>query len=167
MMGRASILAVAAAVLLAAAPQAAAGKRGQGMQTLTGPAIAMDGDTIMMSLTRIRITGMDAFERGQTCTMPGGAVLDCGAAAAEAMAALVQDRTVTCDLSGRLSYGRPLAHCTVAGRDLAAAMVEQGWAVVDPRFEQTHVPLMEAARRNRRGAWAGTFVTPCAYRGSC
>ena len=44
-MGRASILAAVAAMLLAAAPQAVAGKRGQGVQTLTGPAIALDGDT--------------------------------------------------------------------------------------------------------------------------
>jgi endonuclease YncB( thermonuclease family) len=120
----------------------------------------------MLSLTKIRIVGIDAPEQDQTCRR-AGAEWPCGTAASAAMAELVKDKRVTCDLTGRHSYGRPLGRCRIGKTDLAAWMVAQGWAVVDPRFEQTYLPQQAEAKAARRGVWAGPFQMPCAFRGSC
>jgi endonuclease YncB( thermonuclease family) len=52
------------------------------------------------------------------------------------MARLVRAGTVTCAPSGRDHYGRLLARCTAAGKDLSCAMVAGGFAV--ERYRRLH-----------------------------
>lgn len=156
------LLAAVAATLAATTPAPAAERR----QSLAGAALVFDGDTIMVSLTKIRLIGMDAPEMAQTCRQDGQD-RPCGVQARDALAGLIEGKSVACDLSGRHSYGRLLATCHVGDTDLGAWMVGQGWAVVDPRFEQTYAPQQAKAKAARRGVWAGEFQTPCAFRGSC
>lgn len=140
-------------------------------ETLSGAALVFDGDTIMLSLRKIRFLGADAPEPEQPC-FRDGIQWPCGLEARAALTALVEGRRVTCDLNGRHSYGRQLGRCRVGGGtgyqgDLAAWMVSQGWAVVDSRFEQTYRPQQAEAKAARRGVWSGTFQVPCEFRGSC
>ncbi len=158
------MVALLAAALMAPAATQAGGKAR--LQSLAGDALVIDGDTIMLSLTKIRMLGIDAPEGKQTCQRVG-LEWPCGIEAAAALADLVKDKNVSCDLNGRHSYGRPLGRCRVGGTDLGAWMVAQGWAVVDPRFEQTYLPQQAEAKAAKRGMWAGTFQTPCQFRGSC
>lgn len=160
-MRRAPLLIAAA---LAALPLAAlAGAR---TETVTGPALVMDGDTIMVALRKVRLVNLDAPELAQTCTR-AGADWPCGRMAAEAMATLIADKDVTCDLTGQHSYGRKLGRCFVGGQDLGAWMVANGWAAVDPRFGDEYRPLQAKARGGRLNIWSGAFQQPCQFRGSC
>ncbi len=126
---------------------------------LSGTATAIDGDTLRLAGQRVRLTGLDAVERAQTCAVDGRD-WPCGEAAHAFLAAAVGGTTTTCTPAGHDRYGRVLATCTAGGRDLGDALVRAGWAVADPGYA---LALAEA-RLARRGIWAGRFDDPADWR---
>lgn len=94
--------------------------------SLTGhPARITDGDTLRMGDIRVRLQGIDAPEM----STPEGHL------ARQHLIGLIGSATIACEDTGQRSYDRVVAVCrTVSGRDLARAMVEDGWAVDWPRF---------------------------------
>lgn len=149
----ATLLAIAVLALLAGwfAPPAL---------TLNGRASAADGDSLRIGATRIRIIGIDAPEFDQTCTGPGAEVWECGAAAHRELSRLVAAQPVTCHSEGLDRYGRTLARCDAAGRDLGDAMVRAGLAVADGDYG----PAEAEARSAGRGIWSGPFDRPAEWR---
>ena len=117
------------------------------------PQVAVvDGSTLRLQETVVRLQGVVTPARGQSCAAAGGAGYDCGAAATEALAALVRDHPVACRLSGRDLAGFPLGLCDAAGTDINRALVAGGWAraVADgPSFGNEEAQ----ARAQRRGFW--------------
>ena len=112
----------------------------------------VDGETLLLRETVIRLLGVAAPGRGQACR--GDAATDCGAAAADALAALVRGQAVACRLNGRDQEGFALGLCEAAGVDLNRAVVSGGWARA--RRETPDFSAEEAAARSaRRGLWAG------------
>ena len=130
-------------------------------ESAAGRAHAIDGDTLELGGTRMRLAGIDAPELHQTCTRDGQS-WDCGIAARRALAEALRSGPVTCTHRRRDKYGRPLARCMVDGQDIAALLVSQGLAVsyLDTRY----APQEAAARAARRGLWAGRFKRPVEYR---
>lgn len=127
---------------------------------LHGRAYAVDGDTIRLAGQRIRLLGIDAPEREQSCTGATGEVWACGEAARAAMAKLLAGGGVDCAASERDRYGRPLADCRVGGIDLGRSMVASGMAVADGAYLNEE----EAARLAKLGIWAGSFTPPAEWR---
>lgn len=129
-------------------------------QPISGRADVVDGDTLRIGDVRIRLTGLDAPELGQTCTDVLGASWSCGQEARGFVVGVVAGQTVSCTPTGRDRYGRTLARCSVAGADLGGQIVEAGWAVADMGY------FAEAAdaQTARRGIWAGTFEAPAQWR---
>ena len=119
----------------------------------------IDGDTLDFGGVRVRLDGMDAYERNQLC-----GAHRCGQMAQSALTALIGDARVRCDATGTDRYRRMLAICRVGGRDLGQAMVQAGYAVVDPRFSQRYKPDEEAAIRAGRGLWPLRPQSPAAHR---
>lgn len=130
-----------------------------GSQRVEGSVTINDGDTITQGGTRIRLLGIDAFEIGQQCRV-GGAPVDCGRQAHAVLVRLIDGNDVICSGSGRDRYGRLLAICYAGGRDLNREMVASGWAVAYGDYENEEA----RARQARRGAWAGEFDQPQAWR---
>jgi endonuclease YncB( thermonuclease family) len=64
---------------------------------LTGPTRVIDGDTLDLAGTRIRLWGIDAPETRQTCEGRDGQTYECGRDSRAVMIELTRDRTVTCD----------------------------------------------------------------------
>lgn len=129
----------------------------------------VDGDTLRLGEATVRLAGLDAPERGQTCQRADGTRFDCGEAAARQLASLVQRRAVSCDIAARDRYGRLVGICHAEGRDLAEAMVASGWAiaVADGRRGPARYGVAEAqARSARHGLWDGRFETPESWRRS-
>ncbi|QRM28107.1 thermonuclease family protein [Microvirga sp. VF16] len=127
---------------------------------LEGRAQVTDGDTIRIGETRIRIKGIDAPELEQRCAR-AGRTYACGEISRRALIDLVSGETVRCRAAGRDRYQRILARCTVAGRDIGARMVEDGWAVSygrDYDYEETR------ARNRSAGLWEGEFERPQDWR---
>ncbi|WP_395612110.1 thermonuclease family protein [Allosphingosinicella sp.] len=131
-----------------------------------GTAVAVrvvDGDTLAVDGQRIRLFGIDAPERDQMCEA-GGRSYACGRAAGEALARLIGDARPACAERDRDPYGRSVAVCRIAGRDLNRAMVAEGWAVAYTRYSRDYVRDEAEARRARRGLWQGRFERPEQYR---
>ena len=92
---------------------------------LSGRAYVVDGDTLKISKTQVRLFGVDAPEMN----------LPYGQKAKWAMVALCKGQTVSAEITGEDEYGRTVAKCTLAdGRDLSAEMVKQGLAIDWPKF---------------------------------
>lgn len=128
---------------------------------LEGRAEAVDGDTLDIAGTRIRLVGIDAPELRQTCER-GGRPWHCGEAARTALADALAAGPVSCRAEKRDKYKRPLGFCTVDGTDLAALMIQKGLAVA--YLGNAYQSDEAAAREAGRGLWAGTFQRPADYR---
>jgi len=113
----------------------------------------IDGGTLRLRETVVGLLGIHAPDRGQTCHAANGAGFDCGVAAANALADLVREHKVDCQLKGQDRMGRPLAICNAGGRDLNVALVSGGWARADNSLPEL-ASLESQARATRRGLWA-------------
>jgi endonuclease YncB( thermonuclease family) len=114
----------------------------------------VDGDTLELKTgERIRVWGIDAPEGSQVCQR-GGRPWQCGDDAAAALEALVDGRELTCTEVDRDRYGRTVATCTVAGRDIGATMVRQGWALDFERYS-TGCMLPSSSRLSRHSEGCG------------
>lgn len=122
---------------------------------IVGSAGVVDGDGLRIAGVRIRLHGVDAFERAQTC---GGQA--CGRASAEHLDRLTRGARVRCTPLDVDRYGRTVARCEARGIDVGAAQVEAGHALAYRRYSLDYVPQEDAARRARRGAWATGFDRP-------
>jgi endonuclease YncB( thermonuclease family) len=84
-----------------------------------------DGDTVKFGRQRIRMFGIDAPEKGQTCD---GGKWHPGPLATAALVRFIAGRPVACqqvDYDGKNE--RPVALCFASGDDLQALMVSAGW----------------------------------------
>lgn len=137
--------------------------RQQDWSALAAEVRVMDGDTLRLGDRTVRLAKVDAPERGQTCADAAGRAFDCGAAAADALARLVDGRSVVCLVSGRDRFGRGLGLCSAGGAELNAGLVSAGWALAAE--DDPAVRALEAdARRGARGLWAGGYTRPEEWR---
>ncbi len=135
------------------------------VEAAAGDIAVVDGSTLRLAKQVVRLLGIETPERGQTChaaSTMGAAVggFDCGAAAAAALAALVREHKVACDVRDTDSMGRPLAICDAGGKELNLALVADGWAragrargLAGNRAEDLKKAEL-LARSEHRGLWA-------------
>lgn len=132
---------------------------------IAGQASVIDGDTIEIHGTRIRLEGIDAPENRQTCKVKDtGEVIRCGQRAAFFLADILADHTVTCEESGKDRYQRTLARCNIQGQDVGAAMVRAGWALAYVRYSREYEPQEAEAHAAGAGMWGTEFVSPWDWR---
>ncbi|MEM6618034.1 MAG: thermonuclease family protein [Pseudomonadota bacterium] len=129
------------------------------------PVRVIDGDTVDVGGTRYRISGIDAPESAQVCQDARGRDWRCGMQATAALERLLNGQRVTCRKI-EPDGNRWIGHCTAGGRDVAAAMVERGWAWAFVRYSRTYVTQEAQARRKRLGIWGGTAKPAWDYRRS-
>lgn len=113
----------------------------------------------------LRLYGVDAFESAQTCRDATGKSWPCGAVATRRLEALVAQPGFTCSADPEFidRHNREFAVCTVGGKDVGALLVGEGLAFYYGRGLQ-YLPIEAQARREKRGAWAGSFVRPQFWR---
>jgi endonuclease YncB( thermonuclease family) len=132
---------------------------------LSGAAKVIDGDTISIGDTRIRLWGIDAPEREQTCQGKTGDVYECGRDAAAVLRELTRGRRVGCTEQGHDQYGRVVAVCNTESGEMNAAIVRCGWAVDYAQFSGgKYRSEQQEARRDGLGIWAGRFEMPWDWR---
>lgn len=134
-------------------------------QKLHGTATAVDGDTIDMTGTRIRLAHIDAPEALQTCERDQ-VEWACGAEATNELASILDGEILTCAVIETDTYGRQVAQCQTTPFDLGREMVRRGMAITldDAPFE--YAEASEIAQRLSYGLWASTFVQPKDWRAS-
>lgn len=129
---------------------------------IEGVASVIDGDTIEVHGTRIRLHGIDAPESRQECTRPDGTTWRCGQQAALALSDRIGRSIVRCDPRDR--YGRIIAICFKGTEDLNRWMVAAGWAVAYRQYSLDYAGDEDSARRAQLGLWAGSFEMPWDWR---
>lgn len=108
---------------------------------LTGPAWVVDGDTIKINKTQIRLFGIDAPELNHPY----------GKQAKWALHKLCKGHFVTAKVTEKDAYGRTVARCYLPdGRDLSAEMVKMGLALDWPKFSEGAYRSMETPDARRK-----------------
>ena len=130
---------------------------------LTGPATVIDGDTIDMTGTRIRLLGIDAPESAQSCTRHGQAWA-CGAEATATLREIIASAPITCTALGTDVYGRTLATCETAVFDVGREMVRRGMALASADAPSDYDEATAIARQLKYGMWVGEFQRPAEWR---
>lgn len=133
-------------------------------ETISGEARVVDGDTLEIAGTRVRLEGIDAPEAGQTCSDPSRRAWSCGSAAADELAAMVVGRDVHCEGVEYDRYGRLIAVCRVGSLELNAEMVRRGLAWAFVRYSRRLADVESEARKRRTGIWQGDNQPPWSYR---
>jgi len=133
-------------------------------EPLVGTASVIDGDTIEIHDTRIRLHGIDAPESRQECTRPDGTNWRCGQQAALALSDRIGRSTVRCEPHGRDRYGRAIAICFKGTEDLNRWMVAAGWAVAYRKYSLDYVGEEKSAHNAKLGIWSRTFEMPWDWR---
>jgi len=116
---------------------------------IAGPGHVVDGDTLDVGHTRIRLEGIDAPEMAQTCQTATGESWDCGRKAAALLRTLAEQRDLACDRTGVDKYRRTLAVCYEDGVNVNEAMVRAGlaWAFIKYSTEFASVEAEAKARK--------------------
>ena len=114
---------------------------------------------------RLRLEGVDAFERRQTCHDALDQVWPCGQIATDRLKQLVARPDFTCRIDPEFTdrHAREFSVCFADSRDVGATLVREGLAFSYGRDRQ-YLPLENEAKAARRGAWAGHFVRPQYFR---
>lgn len=135
-----------------------------GTNRLEGLGRVIDGDTLDVGSVRVRLHGIDAFERNQMCDGPRGPWA-CGDAATSALKSRAEGRALVCEVLDTDRYGRKVSRCERDGVDVAQALVAGGLALAYRRYSQDYIDEETAARAGALGAWNGSFDRPEQWRG--
>ena len=128
----------------------------QEAELIKGPAVALNGDTLLIADRHVSLFGIDAPEmRGDAHGRWSRAALD----------DLIADADVTCEVLDKDRRGRPVARCgTAAHADLGAALIARGHALAYRLFthgDKAPAALAEtydAAERAARAAGVGLWA---------
>lgn len=132
-------------------------------QTIEGTATVIDGDSLKVGGTNVRLFGIDAPEYSQTCFSNGSSV-PCGVMAKDTLEGMIGGSILTCFRRGVDTYGRTVAVCRTSGVDVAGALVEAGWAIAFRRYSDDYVATEARARAARAGIWQWDFQAPEDFR---
>ena len=127
------MLAIAVIVLVAYDPD----DSGDQLEDMVAKVI--DGDTLHVGATKIRLQGVAAPELDEPF----------GPEARYFLTAIALGRRARCDLIGELSFDRQVAVCRIDGRDLGRLMVEAGWARDCPHYSGGRYEVFEVERSKR------------------
>jgi endonuclease YncB( thermonuclease family) len=97
--------------------------------TISGSVRVIDGDTVVVAGTTVRLKGVDASELGTPR----------GENARRTMLALVPAE-LTCHLTGEKTHGREVGYCfTSDGIDINQAIIVSGAALACPRYDTRYL----------------------------
>jgi endonuclease YncB( thermonuclease family) len=132
-------------------------------QGLNGIPEIVDGDTVYLGTTRLRLVGIDAPESDQLCLDAGAKVVTCGLEAKNRLSSYSAGRSWTRTVSGGDPYGRSVATCFIGQEDVSSWLVRNGLALAYRQYSLAYVRDEEPAPI-RRGMWSGAFIAPWDWR---
>lgn len=131
---------------------------------VTGTAKVIDGDTVQVGATRIRLQGMDAPETDQLCLDRNGERWTCGLAAKEQLTRHANNGPWICRGTAKDRFGRLIATCEANGENVQKWMVRNGWALSFVRYSDVYDADEAEARSAKSGLWSGAFIAPWDWR---
>ncbi|WP_294609358.1 thermonuclease family protein [uncultured Roseovarius sp.] len=135
-----------------------------GAQTFSGRVVVIDGDTLDVGQTRVRLHGIDAPELGQTCTNRNGVSWDCGTWVADQVRRRFEGHRARCQAVEKDKYGRTVARCEVADQDIGRALVRDGLALAYRQYSMAYDLDEKGAAVSARGLHGHVMARPAEYR---
>jgi endonuclease YncB( thermonuclease family) len=125
-----------------------------------------DGDTVVISGTKLRLLDMDAPESDQFCLNKNSEPWNCGIDAREALKKKADGKEWDCQTTRPDDHGRMLASCLVEKENISQWMVREGWAMSPTHRGYSHRfdADEQVARAATAGLWAGAFIAPWDWR---
>ena len=132
-------------------------------ENIEGTARVIDGDTLEIGNSKIRIHGIDAPESAQTCLKNSIPWL-CGREATAKMRELVMGAEVRCQRIDTDRYGRIVGKCFTHKSDIAEVMVSEGMALAYRQYSKYYIGAEASAKASKIGLWSGEFIPPWDWR---
>ena len=123
----------------------------------------ISGDTFEINGRYFRLFGISAPIANQTCADAKGRSYQCGKQAALWLKEWINDDELECHVIQQDTRGNMVGTCSYGPYDIAAALVNAGWAVANPKYADAYAVYIvyeEQAQRNKRGLWEGQFYRP-------
>lgn len=120
--------------------------------------VVKSAGTLEADDTVIRLSGLTAPERDDTCSTANGKTWPCGRVGQMALARLIRARAIECVFAGRAPDGALLGRCTVATTDINEWVVRRGWARAD--IGSAYAEALAAARQDGTGLWSKGEAQP-------
>lgn len=133
---------------------------------ISGYARVVTGSTLNVRGINVKMYGVDAPDITQTCADSHGRGYYCGREARSWLQNWLGNQEVTCYVLGQVENNWATGVCFVDDNkyDVAAVVVNAGWAVAYTRNTDVYVDYEAQAKANRRGLWSGTFYMPGDWR---
>ncbi len=123
----------------------------------------IDGDSIFIGKTEIRLEGIDAPEYFQECRDTEDKSYPCGKLARQALEKMVS-AALECHRITTDKYHRAVCICYENGVNINKKMVEEGHAVAYKRYTHAFDEAELTAKKLKKGIWQGRFMKPEFYR---
>ena len=132
-------------------------------KTIYGKAKIIDGDTIHIGNSKIRLHAIDAPETKQTC-LKNRKKWSCGSESTRFLKNLIGKDKIHCNTKGKDRYNRYIGVCYKNNTDLNSEMVINGWAIAYRYYSLDYIKEEEIAKSKKIGIWIGEFEEPYLYR---
>ena len=130
----------------------------------TGKAKVIDGDTLVIKDTKIRLAGVDAPELKQNC-FKNKKVEPCGKIIKSKVEQATENKEVICNSLGTDMYGRVLGECFVKDININEWLIREGLAVYYYNKNCKHYKQLEKqAKKEKLGLWDTKFTEPKKFR---
>lgn len=129
-------------------------------EILSGQVRVIDADSLDIGGRSVRLFGIDAVEKNQTCQDRRGREWPCGRHATEKLAAALDGQKVRCLVQDTDRYGRAVSVCKAGGKDINHWVVRNEWAVAYTRYSRDYEQAEAKARAEKVGIFAGSFIPP-------
>lgn len=124
----------------------------------------VDGDTIRVGGTTVRLHAIDAPEADQMCGDAQSPAWGCGAWVTAQLRARFEGKRARCEARDTDRYGRIVAKCAVEGHDMGEVIVSEGWAFAYRRYGMDYDLTEKRAAVAGRGLHGTGVMSPAAFR---
>ncbi len=142
------------------------------ISSVSGYAKIIDGDTIKINSKKIRLHGIDAPEKKQTCKKPYLIIgifsytksYSCGQVSTDKLIKKINNQIIKCKIKNVDRYNRLIGECYKRNENLNAWLVSNGYAVAYRKYSKKYIPDEKNAKNNNLGIWQGKFEMPWNFR---
>ena len=144
-------------------------------EEIYGEAKVIDGDTLRIKKSKIRLEGIDAPEMKQKCKKPYLQIsntigitfnreYNCGQKSKKELESKIKKTKIKCIIKSKDKYKRHLATCFKGDLNLNQWMVKRGYAVAYKRYSKQYLVDEQKAKEDKLGIWEGSFIRPEKWR---
>ena len=142
------------------------------IKEITGYAKIIDGDTIKIRNKKIRLHGIDAPEKKQTCKKPYLIIgifsftksYLCGQVSTHKLTKKINNQIIKCKIKDVDRYNRLIGECYKRNQNLNSWLVSNGYAVAYRKYSKKYISDEMNAKNNKLGIWQGKFEMPWDFR---